>query len=109
VITLDPQLELKIIDSKVQRSSGDPYSALMPSLHTKWIKTLGKSLKEIRGQGYPSVILCSNIALYLVRTTIENEIPEFVVLSVDEIVRNFTLESIGVINLIDVVNIENEK
>jgi flagellar biosynthesis protein FlhA len=99
VLTLDPSLEQKIVDSKAQSSSGDIFSALEPALHSAWIKTLGKSVRAVHDQGYFPVILCSYQARYLVKTALERELPEVAVLSVAEIVQDYTVESVGVIKL----------
>jgi flagellar biosynthesis protein FlhA len=99
VLTLDPSLEQKIIDSKAQNSSGEVFSALEPSLHKAWIDALRRSVEAVRKQGYMPVILCSESARYLVKTALDRELPEVAVLSVPEIVQDFTVESIGVIRL----------
>jgi len=100
VLTLDPSLEQKILDSKAQSSSGEIYSALEPSLHGAWIKALGKSVRAVHEQGYFPLLLCSHeAARYLVRNALERELPEVAVLSVAEIAQEYKLESIGVIKL----------
>jgi flagellar biosynthesis protein FlhA len=99
VLTLDPGLEQKIIDSKAQNSSGETFAALEPSLHKAWISALSRSVVAVKGQGYLPVILCSEAARYLVKTALERELPEVAVLSVPEIAQDFTVESIGIIRL----------
>jgi flagellar biosynthesis protein FlhA len=99
VLTLDPGLEQRIIDSKAQNSSGETFAALEPSLHKAWISALNRSVAAVRNQGYLPVILCSEAARYLVKTALERELPEVAVLSVPEIIQDFTVESIGVIRL----------
>ena len=99
VLTLDPSLEQKIVDSKVQDSSGDIYAALEPALHNMWIRSVGKAVRAVHDQGYFPVILCSFQARYLVKTALERELPEVAVLSVSEIAQDYTVGSIGVIRL----------
>ena len=100
VLTLDPHLEQKILESKAQSSSGDIYSALEPTLHSAWIRALGKSVRAVHDQGYFPVLLCSHeAARYLVRNALERELPEVAVLSVVEIAQDYKLESIGIIKL----------
>ena len=99
VLTLEPSLEQKIVDSKAQSSSGDIFSALEPALHSALIRTLGKSVRAVHDQGYFPVILCSYQARYLVKTALERELPEVAVLSVAEIAQDYTVESIGIIKL----------
>jgi flagellar biosynthesis protein FlhA len=99
VLTLDPLLEQKIVESKAQNSSGDIFSAMEPALHSAWIRTLGKSVRAVHDQGFFPVILCSYQARYLVKTALERELPEVAVLSVAEIVQDYTVESVGIIKL----------
>ena len=99
VLTLEPSLEQKIIDSKAQNSSGDIFSALEPDIYNTWIKSLEKSVRTMKAEGYVPVILCSEQARYLVRTALERELPEAAVLSSAEITRDYKIEQIGVIAL----------
>ena len=99
VLTLDPSLEQKIVDSKVQSSAGEFVSGLEPALHNAWIRTLGKSVRAVHDQGFFPVILCSYQARYLVKSALERELPEVAVLSVAEIAQDYSVESIGVIRL----------
>ena len=101
VLTLDPSLEQKIVDSKTQNSSGEIFSALEPSLHRAWIQSLGKSVRHVQDQGYFPAILCSFQARYLVKTAMERELPDVAVLSVAEIAQDYQVESIGVIRLVE--------
>jgi len=99
VLTLDPALEQKIVDSKAQNSSGEIFSAMEPALHNAWIRAVGKSVRVVHDQGFFPVVLCSFQARYLVKTALERELPEVAVLSVDEIAQDYSVESIGVIRL----------
>jgi len=99
VLTLEPSLEQKIVESKAQSGSGDVFSALEPALHSAWIKSLGRSVRSVIDQGYPPVILCSTQARYLVKTALERELPEVAVLSVAEIAQDYKVESVGIIAL----------
>ncbi|GAB6392391.1 MAG: flagellar biosynthesis protein FlhA [Treponematales bacterium] len=99
VLTLDPDLEKKIVDSKVETSSGDSYAALEHSVQQKWVIALSRSVAAVQQQGYMPVILCSEAARYLTRTALEKELPETAVLSVPEIAQDYTVESVGVIRI----------
>ena len=99
VLTLEPSLEQKIVDSKAQNSSGDIFSALEPALHSAWIMSLTKAVKAVHDHGYFPVILCSDRARYLVKTALERDLPEVAVLSVAEMAQDYTVESVGVIRL----------
>ena len=97
VMTLDPALEQKIIDSKAQAPTGDIFSALEPAMHIVWIKALEKMVRACQKLNRYPVILCSFQARYLVRSSLEREFPEVAVLSVREIAVDFRVEAIGVI------------
>jgi flagellar biosynthesis protein FlhA len=98
VLTIDPALEQKIVEAKVETSSG-VLSALEPSLQRAWIKALSRSTAAIQEHGYLPVIVCSEQARFLVKSSAEREMPELAVLSVPEIVSDVTLESLGTIRL----------
>ena len=100
LLTLEPSLEQKILESKAQSSSGDVFSAMEPTLHHAWIRALGKAVRAVRDRGYFPVVLCSSIpARYLVKTAMERDLPDVAVLSVAEIAQDYKVESIGVIAL----------
>ncbi|MDR1030037.1 MAG: flagellar biosynthesis protein FlhA [Treponema sp.] len=98
VLTLDPGLEQKIIDSRVETSSG-LVSALDPAVQNAWIKALTRSVAAVQEHGWYPIIVCSESARYLVKSSTDRDLPELVVLSVPEIVADVTLESVGVIRL----------
>jgi flagellar biosynthesis protein FlhA len=94
VLTIDPALEQKIIDSRVDTSSG-VISALDPPLQNAWIKALSRSVAAVQEQGWFPVVLCSEAARFLVKSSTERELPDLVVLSVPEIVPDITVEAVG--------------
>ncbi|MDR2483850.1 MAG: flagellar biosynthesis protein FlhA [Treponema sp.] len=99
VLTIDPSLEQKIIESRVETSSGGIMSALDPAVQNAWIKSLARSVAVIQEHGWFPIIVCSESARYLVKVSSERELPELAVLSVPEIVADVTLEAVGVIRL----------
>jgi SpoVK/Ycf46/Vps4 family AAA+-type ATPase len=99
VLTLEPSLEQMISDSKLKNSSGDICSSLEPLLHSAWIRSLGESVMTMQDEGHSPVILCSECTRYLVRTALEREFPEVAVLSVGEIACNYSVESVGIIEV----------
>ncbi|MDR0644659.1 MAG: flagellar biosynthesis protein FlhA [Treponema sp.] len=98
-LTLDMALEQKIIDSRVETNSGI-FSAMEPSAHRAWIKTLLRVTSTLAEQGYlPPIIVCSEMARYLVKLSTERELSELVVMSMPEIAPDITIESLGMIKL----------
>jgi flagellar biosynthesis protein FlhA len=96
VITIDPSLEQKIIDSKYETSSG-MVSALDPPSHKMWITAVSKAVVAVKGKGWLPVILCSDQARFLVKNSTDREMPDLAVLSVSEIVPEIIPEAVGVI------------
>jgi flagellar biosynthesis protein FlhA len=98
VLTLEQPLEQKIIESRVETSSG-VMSALDPGSQRSWIKALSRSVAAVQEQGWFPVVLCSEQARYLVKSSSERELPDIVVLSVPEIVSDVTVEAVGEIRM----------
>jgi flagellar biosynthesis protein FlhA len=98
VLTIDPSLEQKIIDSKVETASGT-ISALDPPVQTGWIKALSRAAAAVQERGWLPVILCSEAARLLVKSSTSRELPDLVVLSVPEIINEVTVEAVGEIKI----------
>jgi flagellar biosynthesis protein FlhA len=98
VLTVDPVLEQKIIDSKVETASGI-ISAMEPSLQNAWIKALSRSAAALHENNWLPVVLCSGAARYLIKSSTSRELPDLVVLSVYEIVNEITVEAVGEIKI----------
>ncbi|MDR1144311.1 MAG: flagellar biosynthesis protein FlhA [Spirochaetaceae bacterium] len=98
VLTIDPGLEQKIVDSRVETSSG-VISALDPPVQREWIKALSRAISAVREQGWIPVILCSEAARFLVKLSVSRELPDLVALSVPEIADEITVNAVGEIKL----------
>jgi flagellar biosynthesis protein FlhA len=96
VLTLDPALEQKLIDSKYETASGI-VSALDPPTHRIWIRAVSKAAAAVKEKGWMPVILCSEQARFLVKNSTDRELPDLAVLSVPEIVPGIIPEAVGVI------------
>ena len=98
VLTLEPSLEKKIIDSRLETNRGI-VAGLDPSLHRRWITALANSVKAVQEQGYHEVVLCSEAARPLIRSSASREIPHLAVISSLEVVADITVESLGEIRI----------
>jgi flagellar biosynthesis protein FlhA len=98
VLTLAPELEQKIIDSRVETPTG-PTAALEPALQRKWLTSLTNAVRGVQEQGHQAIVLCSEAARPLVKGSTLREIPHLVVLSVPEIVPEVKVESLGEIRI----------
>jgi flagellar biosynthesis protein FlhA len=98
VLTLHPELEQVMIDSRVETNIGVT-AALEPELQRKWIAVLLDAVKQVQDKGYSPIILCSEAARAAVKWSAKRELPHLVVLSVPEIIPEITIESLGEIRL----------
>ena len=98
VLTLAPDLEQKIIDSRVETPTG-PTAALEPAVQRKWLTSLTNAVRGVQEQGHLAIVLCSEAARPLVKGSTLREIPHLVVLSVPEIVPEVKVESLGEIRI----------
>lgn len=98
VLTINPRIEKEIIDSRTETIGGD-IAALSPDFHKKWINAVINTVKAAREKNSWPIILCSESARPLVRSSIAREIPDLVVLSVPEIAEGIKINSLGEIRL----------
>lgn len=98
VLTLAPQLEQRIISSRVDTAAG-PTAALEPQEQRRWINALTNSVKSVQEQGQLPIVLCSEAARPLIKGSTIREIPHLVVLSVPEIVPEVRIEPLGEIRI----------
>ncbi|BDU63048.1 flagellar biosynthesis protein FlhA [Candidatus Borrelia fainii] len=87
VITINPEFEQKIIDSRFE-TNNDLISSLDPNLKTKFIYELFRLVNEVQSQGYYPVILSSESARPIIRVLTSRELPDIVVISVLEVPKN---------------------
>ncbi len=87
VITIKPEFEQKIIDSRFE-ANNDLVSSLEPNLKTKFIYELFRLVNEVQSQGYYPVILSSESARPVIRVLISRELSDIVVISVLEVPKN---------------------
>ncbi|WP_421622852.1 flagellar biosynthesis protein FlhA [Borrelia sp. MN22-0132] len=87
VITINPEFEQKIIDSRFE-TNNDLISSLEPNLKTKFIYELFRLVNEVQSQGYYPVILSSESARPVIRVLTSRELPDIVIISVLEVPKN---------------------
>jgi flagellar biosynthesis protein FlhA len=94
VLTVEPSLEKRIIDSRVETGRGIT-AALEPALHRRWITALSNAVRAVQEQGYHEVVLCSEAARPLVKASSAREIPHLAVLSSLEVAPDVTVERLA--------------
>ena len=100
VITIDPVVEKTIIESRTETVSGD-IASLEPDFQRKWINAVINTVQEIRETGNWPVVLCSEAARPLVKSSTLRDISDLVVLSVPEISDGMQINTIGEIHIGD--------
>ena len=98
VLTIDPTLEQKLIDSKYETPTGI-VSALDPVSQRAWIMAVSKAVAAVRAKGWLPVVLCTEQARFLVKNSTDRELPDLAVLSVPEIVPGIIPEAVGIIRI----------
>jgi len=98
VLTINPEVEQQIVESRMESATG-VVAALDPQFQRLWINSLLNSVQEVQNLGYYPIILCSEAARALVRSSTVRDIPDLVILSVPEIASNMTIESMGEISI----------
>jgi len=94
VLTLEPSVEQKIIDSRVETAEGLT-AGLEPSLRRKWISAVSNAVRSAQEAGRRPVVLCSEAARPLVKASTSRDMPQLVVISVPEIDPEISVESVG--------------
>lgn len=103
VVQLSQEASVYLLDHQVVPSDGaSPYVAFSPEDGRKWIDAVSGTIAQIRQLQMLPIILCAAEVRRLVKTAIEREMPDVVVLSINEVVKagnKVELESLGVINV----------
>ncbi|QEN09881.1 flagellar biosynthesis protein FlhA [Oceanispirochaeta crateris] len=98
VLTIDPAVEQSIIDARMETGNGD-VAALEPDFQRAWINSVANQVRKMQEAGYFPVILSSEAARPLVKSSTQRAMPDLVILSVPEVVNGINIESLGVISL----------
>ncbi|MBF9016170.1 MULTISPECIES: flagellar biosynthesis protein FlhA [unclassified Oceanispirochaeta] len=98
VLTIDPSVEQSIIDARMETGKGD-VAALEPEFQRAWINSVANQIRKMQESGYYPVILSSEAARPLVKSSTQRAMPDLVILSVPEVVSDIIIESVGVISL----------
>ena len=98
VMTIDPAFERRIVESRVE-TAGGAVAALAPDVHRRWINALVNAVRNVQQIGHGAVILCSEAARPLVKSSARRDVPDLVVLSVPEIVPDVRVEALAEIRV----------
>ena len=98
VLTLDPELEQEIINSRVDTPDG-PTAALEPELQRLWMTAITNAVRQVQESGAHPLLLTSEPARGLVKNNTRRELPELSVISVPEVDPSFQIEGLGEVRL----------
>jgi flagellar biosynthesis protein FlhA len=95
-LVLDPALEQKFIESRIE---GTNMAGLHPDLERQWINAFANKVKEEQEKGIYPVIMTSEAARPLVRSSTRGAFPSIPILSSLELARDLQSENLGTITL----------
>ncbi len=95
-LVLDPALEQQFIEARID---GMNQAGLHPDFERQWINAFANKIREEQEKGIYPVIMTSEAARPLVRSTTEGAFPSIPVLSSLELVRDIKSENLGTITL----------
>ena len=98
ILTVNPQLLQKMAENKAATVNGTVV-AWEPASQRSWITAVNAAFAAVREKGYMPVILTSEEYRLLIKVSTEREMPDLVVLSVQEITNDIRVESLGEINV----------
>ncbi|MDR3091337.1 MAG: flagellar biosynthesis protein FlhA [Clostridiales bacterium] len=97
VITLDPDLEQRIMSS-VQQTEQGSFLALDPGVTQKIFNNLNAEVSKLTSMGLQPIILTSPIVRVYFKRLVEQVAPDLIVLSYNEIDSSVEVQSIGVVS-----------
>ncbi|MEE1000120.1 MAG: flagellar biosynthesis protein FlhA, partial [Treponemataceae bacterium] len=98
VFTVEPAFLSRIVESGVKTVNG-PIAALEINEQRAWLNALSGAVNLAGERGFMPVILCPQEARALVKVSSERELPQIVVLSIQEIAPDIKVEMIGEIRI----------
>ena len=99
VLTIEQPFLEKMLESKADTAQG-PVAMLDPVSYRKWMAAVSSAIASARNKGYNyPVLLCPETVRFLVKNSIERELPGVIVLSTAEITSDVKLEVLGEIKV----------
>jgi len=96
VITLDPGLEQRILDS-IEHTEEGPYLRLDPDTIEATISSLKVQIEKAVGRGVEPVVLCAPVVRMYFKKLVSRSAPDLVVLSYNELDSRSEVEAIGTV------------
>jgi flagellar biosynthesis protein FlhA len=96
VVTLDPKLE-EIINAGIEHADRGSFLTLKPALIQRICRAIACECEKLTSKGFQPVVLCSPQVRLQVKRMTEPSIPQLVVVSYNEIVKDVEVESEGMV------------
>ncbi|MFW5775178.1 MAG: flagellar biosynthesis protein FlhA [Chitinivibrionales bacterium] len=100
VITMDPNLEARLESSMQETDSGFRLT-LSPNDAGRVLEAVGQQVQQVKEVGEVPIIICSPTIRSQVKRLTENNYPDIVVLSYNEIIPGVEIQSLGMITLMN--------
>ncbi len=97
-ITVDPTLE-DFIANAIEHTERGSYLTLSPEMTSAVISQAAARIESLSMQGYTPILLCAPQVRYHMRRMLEGKLPQVIVLSFNEIVKDVPVESHGVVQM----------
>ncbi|MCZ6836937.1 MAG: flagellar biosynthesis protein FlhA [Planctomycetota bacterium] len=97
-VTLDPVVE-DVINGFIERGPSGTSMSIPPHVANRIARAVTKTAESLVGQGHQLIVLTSPSVRAQVHQILENHVPNTVVLSYNEIVRDLEVESHGLVQL----------
>jgi len=98
VVTLDPELETKLMGS-IQQSEGGTYLSLEPQASQGILNSLAVQIQNLVSIGEQPIVLTAPIVRFYFKRMTEQVIPDLIVLSYNEVEPDVEVQSVGMVTL----------
>lgn len=102
VLTMSQTLAQNVLEHKAAEQGERPFVAFDAADQRNYINAMSSTIAAVRERNYMPVILCPSEVRLLVKSSIEREIPDIVVISVGEVLaagNEIKIETLGEINV----------
>jgi flagellar biosynthesis protein FlhA len=96
VLTLEPKLEQKILDS-IQPSDFGSYMTLDPRVLQELMQALNKEMEKMQLKGQTPVLVCAPVVRINLKRVTERQLPQLQVLSYNELVHGVQVQAVGMV------------
>jgi len=97
VVTLDPKVE-EAVQQRIEHTDGGAFLALRPAAVNRIVEAVAEQVQKQLQAGYPALLLTSPQIRLHVRRMTESRLPMLAVMSYNEVLPEFEVESVGMVS-----------